>query len=555
LEIWLERLRTEQSSLAEDVVEGRRFFWLGSGISREQAPDLIALVRHALLFLRDRATGGAGDAAEHGEALERLLGDYLPHELDLYRIAGAGWEPGDLETTRNKYSQVLGTRINGKPSNYLLMEGADVPARYGDPALQPGPEHKLLAILIAEGALAEMASGNWDGLLEKAVHELSGEPSRLSVHVVASDTRHPSSSSWIAKFHGCAVRALEAPDIYGPAIVATTAQISVWSTAQEFAHMRLPLIQNAQRLRSFVLGLSVQDANLLDVFTVAAQGLPWAWDPSHPAYVFAEPQISNTQEDVLDNCYGAEFSAHRADILKKSAVGGYSNSILAALALYVVVEKLRAALSRRSGVSAALAAELSGGLGAIEVHLARTVGDRYFRVVDFLVDGLSRLVRQFNGAEHYVTAATYTALVVGSRSHVLHDPTVTMLGADSFSTFVALIGCGVSRPNWRIRIKPRDGYLFVEVRRPEARPLLVAIVGSASAEDEVLRLPTWESGAESVVLVHSGASRPTVSRSTASRMGTGRGGRSRREVWLDDVLSVVHTTEDALENLLATSGA
>lgn len=532
------------------MADARRAFWIGSGISREQAPDLVGLIRHTLHFLRDRAWSDESDAADHDDALRRILAIHLPDEVDKYAAFGAAWEPVNLESTRNVYSQVLGTWVDGKPEKYLLLEVAGVPARYGDPSLEPGVDHRLIAVLVAEGVLSEMASGNWDGLIEKAVARATGSASRLSVHVIAEDLRDAASTAWLAKFHGCAVKALEYPESYEPAIIATTGQISVWSIAPEFAHLRNPLVQNVQQFRSLFLGLSVQDADLLNIFTLAASEHPWGWSPDHPAYVFAEPSISPSQQVVLQNSY-SEFGSHRPEILERSAFGTYSSSLLAALVTFVIVEKVKSALHRSTTMSAGLLIEADAGVEYIERLVSIAVGADANSLLSVLDNALSRIVRQFFGQTHFVLTGTYSPIFDGPRTKVMSDPTLTMIGANWFALVLGIFGRASAVAGWRVRVREHDAYVFLEVRRPMESPVLVAVVSDAAAADAVLQLPIWESSPSPITILHTGSHRPNPSRSSGGRLGSARTEHARREVWLTDLLGDGQEMSRVIENMFA----
>lgn len=280
-------LHSGHEQLIDDVANGRRLIWLGSGISRDQVPDLVQLLARVLIFLRQRAGSGEADAAQHRAALLEILEDNLPAERERYEADPMGWQPGDLESLRDRYSRVLGVGVEGKPTDYLLIDGAGLPELYGDAALQPGPTHLILAMLISEGCATQFASGNWDGLIEKALSEISASESLIDVYVDVDDPRNAHGHAEIAKFHGCAVLALAQPDRYRGKIIATNAQISKLHGDPAFEHMKDHLRDLTTRKRSLILGLSVQDSDLLAIFQGAASRSPWPWDPSHPAYLFA----------------------------------------------------------------------------------------------------------------------------------------------------------------------------------------------------------------------------------------------------------------------------
>jgi hypothetical protein len=56
----------------------------------------------------------------------------------------------------------------------VLWNGVNITATFADQALEPDVEHICIAILILEGVASEIASANWDGLVEKAVERLTG---------------------------------------------------------------------------------------------------------------------------------------------------------------------------------------------------------------------------------------------------------------------------------------------------------------------------------------------------------------------------------------------
>src|SRR5258708_7802400 len=64
-----------------------------------------------------------------------------------------------------------------------------------------------IAILALEGCAADIATANWDGLIEIALEKLSGRGRVLRVCVLGEDLRIEPLRSNLYKFHGCAVRA------------------------------------------------------------------------------------------------------------------------------------------------------------------------------------------------------------------------------------------------------------------------------------------------------------------------------------------------------------
>lgn len=548
----LARLRGEHAHLADDVIAGKRFFWLGSGISR-QLPDLVQLMGKALLFLRDRAIHGP-EAADHRTALLGILDSHLPDERARYEADPQTWEPVDLKPLRNHYSEVLSAWVGDHPSDYLLIEGTDLPRTYGDPSIPPGAEHRLLAILIAEEVVTEVASGNWDGLIECAVTEMTGSANRLSVYVLPTDPRDAVCRSHLAKFHGCAVLALHDPHKYRKAIIATTAQVSTFSAHPGFGHMRILLAQNTQQFRSVILGLSVQDQDLLDIFTGAAASLPWPWDEQHPAYVFAEPSLSTSQRNVLHNSY-QEFDAHRTMIVQRSAFGEFALPLLAALVVDVISRKLDAALRRQIAVAPHVADELKLGLDRLERLAVASVGTDYARLVEILTEFWSAFVRNYAGPQHFAPAARYVSIARGSLTDAETAPEVTVAGYDRLAAFMGIVGIGDLRGRWCARLVTRDGIPFVRLRGRRTKESVLLVIARSPAEtDRFMATREWSAGFERMAIVH-GTGRSTARRrSPASGIAAGRRVRHREAVYLDSIMQDVITADEIAERLATATG-
>jgi hypothetical protein len=106
----------------------------------------------------------------------------------------ADWKllPTILDRLRNCYARLLDIRIDDEPADYLLWNAVDVPGTFADAGVEPDCEHLCIAILVIEGAIANIASANWDGLIESAVDELTdGATDILRVCVRPEDFREP----------------------------------------------------------------------------------------------------------------------------------------------------------------------------------------------------------------------------------------------------------------------------------------------------------------------------------------------------------------------------
>jgi hypothetical protein len=149
-------------------------------------------------------------------------------------------------------------------------------------------EHYCIAILMLEGLVTSAVTANWDGLLEKALDELTPAfGSLVRVAVKPDDFRIVGPRIDVIKFHGCAVRAREEEAEYRGSLIARATQISGWTEQPQNRSMRKHLeVLYTDRL-TFMVGLSAQDANLHTVFAAAIQDLARPWPASPPAVVLS----------------------------------------------------------------------------------------------------------------------------------------------------------------------------------------------------------------------------------------------------------------------------
>ncbi|MFC0421604.1 SIR2 family protein [Glutamicibacter ardleyensis] len=539
-------LKANHSQLIEDVADGKRLVWLGSGISRYQVPDLVKLISRVLRFLRDRAASGEPDASNHGEALLEILDAHLAEERQRYLADPIGWEPAALEVLRERYSQVLGVGVAGKPNDYLLIEGAGLPILYGDPDLEPGPTHKILAMLISEGVVTTLASGNWDGLVEKALADISATSSLLDVYVDVNDPRDAQGHAEIAKFHGCAVLALNDSVRYRDKIIATTAQISRLHGDPAYEHMRDHLRDLTTRTRSLVLGLSVQDSDLLTIFQASASRSPWPWDDTHPAYLFAEPAVLPSQRDVLEVAYGDDYGRERPSILQKSALGAYAGPVTAALLIEVLASKLAAALQQHQNLPMNMLQSLERGIRRLISRIVIAFGRDEAALADFLLDGYSDFLRTYLGSAT-VGATQYVPFARGTRSQIRTGFAVVAMGLDLLAVAVGMIGFGEEKNRWRVSLhsEEKGSRILVSRRRASTGTTLVVVHGASEAID-VMASDDWISGHDDMVLLQMKLGSLASTRSPTGRIGRGRKVRKRREVAWSEISDSVIDMEDLM---------
>jgi hypothetical protein len=207
----LQLLDGKFGSFAIGVCRGEYAFWLGSGISRDRVVGLHGVLRKLVEFLRTRLEGD-DPACPYRRALDAVIGQATlsPEEaarID-YHTDSSTWPDVNviLQRLADKYSRVLDVTVAGQAaSDFLLWEGVDFVHTFANQ--EPDAEHLCIAILVAEGAVADLVSANWDGLLEAAAIELGLSADVFRICVTGSDFRGPAVAARLMKFHGCALRA------------------------------------------------------------------------------------------------------------------------------------------------------------------------------------------------------------------------------------------------------------------------------------------------------------------------------------------------------------
>jgi hypothetical protein len=296
----LELLDNDFSAVAKAFDDQQFALWVGSGISFLRAPSLGKLIALALEHLRARIT--TNDASDRFSVALRAA-------LAMAGLSGASqaaiqfgvpfdtWPERDaiVDALWGKYSRFLDLRIAGEDDDYLIWTAVDVRKEYGQ-LKDPDCEHLAIAILVLEGAVSKIASANWDGLIEVAIEKISaaGRDSVLQVVVDPHDVRDPPGRALLVKFHGCAVLAGTDAAAYRKFLTATKTQITDWPNKDSLRALRAEVGQIATNRKAMMVGLSLQDTNLQDIFSKARQALPWTWPcaPKAPSHVFCEDRGS-----------------------------------------------------------------------------------------------------------------------------------------------------------------------------------------------------------------------------------------------------------------------
>jgi hypothetical protein len=451
-------LDTRFSELAEGIAHRQYGIWLGSGISRERVDDLKAVINRVLLHLHGNADFADPNCAYRGALSEALdLAQLSSAEQAMFNPADApaGWTtlPIILDRLTTKYARLLDIRLPGKRPDYLLWEVVDVPNTFAAPGLTPDCEHLALAILILEGAVSDIASANWDGLIERAVGELSnGDQNILRICVRPDDFRAPPLRSRLIKFHGCAVCAFSDPNTYRDLLIGRESQITSWPHDQSTAVMRQKLVSLVTTSPTLIIGLSAQDSNIKDVFVEGAATMGWAWPTHPPAYVFAENALGADQRTLLKCVYRAAYDNDPQPIEDSARLRAFAKPLLIAIVLDFLYRKLRAfahaavaphlSLADRSVLEDGLRGLRDGVAAAADVDrlaFLRGLIEQSARGIDILREGRRGL------------AIGYRPLSVQPAHQIAGDPATPLSGLPEAAATLGLLGAGLAEGLWQIQ--------------------------------------------------------------------------------------------------------
>jgi len=329
--------------VSEGIASGSYAFWLGSGISRERVSGLDGVLAKLVEFLRVHSSPDAD--CGYRKALEKIIGMATPGEEERAQINFA--QPSSTWTCLknllgrlwNQYSDVLSIEIPNEKLDYLLWVGLDFTNTFA--SQEADAEHLAIGMLALEGTVTELATANWDGLLEAAMKELGYPESFYRITVTGEDLRGPAAAAVLYKFHGCALRAIEHEDDYRDLLVARSAQITGWMSSGKFKIVRDQLEALIQRSRTLMIGLSAQDANIQNMFGQVGAQQGWKWTDQPTPIVFAAQELGENQKNVLNVAYGDDYERNRGEICEAARLQAYGKPLLLALLLNVLSTKMK----------------------------------------------------------------------------------------------------------------------------------------------------------------------------------------------------------------------
>ena len=541
------------ASVARGIAEDRYVLWLGSGISLGRVDGLRKVIARVLEFLRGRTNPG-DPACRFGRALQAAL-DLAPiTSEENARIDPAQpfatWPDGEHIVTRlcNNYARLLDINVQGEPDDYLLWEAVELRATFANPATPPDVEHLCLAILILEGACSDLASANWDGLIESAIAAMTGGQPALSVCARPEDLRNPAPRGRLIKFHGCAVLATQDEAAYRPFLVARHSQINGWAARPEIAAVRTRLVDLIATKPTLMIGLSAQDANIQALFALAAVQMPWRWPANQPSYVFSANELGGDQQGLLQNVYRLDMTSdNRQQIVEEARIQAYAKPLLLALVLHLLCSKVQVLVDLApSAMPLTDRQTLRDGVIALRDQLAANVTPDPLAFINAFIDQWGRSLDVIRNGSSTYAAGRYQALTVESIANIAADPGLPASGLRETAVAACLIGCGVTRGEWQIDAPAsnavHDGMFRLRAPSGEAKVFLAS--GPIPALQ--LRQDGHVVDAEEPIVIHGHKIVQAMARSPRAAPGrTGR--RGVREVSLASLLESSATLDELFQ--------
>jgi hypothetical protein len=543
-------LETQFASTTAAIENGEIALWVGSGISKK-ALSLGGLIERGIEFLRQKAIDPM-TAAAFAPGLERAL---ILARQDSAALRLQFDQPFDswpekkaiVKELWNQYSELLDIRIANEADDYILWEAIDIRAAFAHPA-PPAAEHLCIAILILEGSVRSIASGNWDGFIEAAVQRLtSGGPGVLQVVVDPDDLREPEAMAKLLKFHGCIVYATRDPGAFRKFLTGSRTQIIDWRNNADFQAMVHAMIALAANQKALVIGLSFQDANLQGLFSDAKHINPWLWPcaPHAPGQVFSGNELSAGQDNVLKVVYGGAYNQHVDDIRGGTFIRSYGEQVLIALVLKVIADKVirLMELTLDHLHLAHFAVTLGEALLALRNVIAdKAVPDRT-HFVNVGIATWSKIVSVFRSGTAPSSPDCYEYISATNLNTLQGDPNVQAVGLGKLGIALSLLQQGQAENMWVIGPPTgpdiTHGALTGRANRVGADDRPIFIVRSAAEAIILMRDGAFSSG--QAVVIHGDDGWHTLSGGTSPRQVSAAPGRT----------GTVSTTHVSLGMLLA----
>lgn len=538
---------------AEGFDVGEYALWLGSGISRERVVGLDGVLTKLIEALRQRMTNTV-DCLHYKALCDVLaLAELLPEErkeID-FDLPAKGWPRIELIVNRlwGKYSEVLGISIKDQKLDYLLWDVLDFKNTFS--SQEPDAEHLAIGMLVLEGVVSQLATANWDSLLEAAMLKLGQPQYGYKVAVTGSDLKGPAASATLYKFHGCARRAVEAEGVYRQLLVARQSAINQWAKNKDFEEIRNQLTALIAKSRTLMIGLSAQDSNIQLMF--GANG--WKWNEKPAPIVFSAQELSPGQKSILEGAYYPDYEDNRDQICASATFPAYSKALLLALLLKTITNKIEVLINHLTcaGLDDVGKVALVSGIRELRNKVAlHGDGDR-FKLACTIANLMGRFAEQFLGGQSKPGSRPYIPTYPKMTHQMALDPALKFSAQLHAAATLGLIGLEARDNKWNVSVddptEENCGALTISVQNASAR------VFFASSDDKISGL--IKSGAfhhedDDVVVICSTAITPNQQRSPSASLRSGR--MQPRYVGVEEVLDSAASLDEIRSRFVGEVG-
>lgn len=549
----IQLLEGKFSKFAEGFSQGMYALWLGSAISRERVVGLDGVLSKLLEGLRQKVSNPVD--CPHYKALMHILGlaELTPQQIaetDLSKPV-VEWTHQKLIVDRlwNKYSKVLGTEVEGQAKlDYLLWDVLDFRTTFS--SQNADAEHLAVGMLVLEGVVSELATSNWDALLEAAMGELGQTDSFYTVAVRGDDLKGPSAMAKLYKFHGCARRAIEDEPNYRPLIVAREGAINQWAQNPAFGQMRVQLGALLHRARTLMVGMSAQDPNIQAMF--GNKG--WKWNDVPTPIVFATDSVGDGQKIVLEGAYPADYEANRVAIWDQASFPAYAKPLFLALLLVVISQKLELLAGKvaSAGLDDAAKSQLAEGVRTLRDRAAASGDADRYGLARMVARSLGRFSEQFFGGKSEDGVRPYIPVHTKAPHLMTADHMLQHTGQAQAVAALGAIGLEVRDGKWNVKLDdptaPTSGALHI-VGVADAR---VFFASSDERINGLMNAGAFAPGDSDVVVVCSGS--VTERKQRSPRASLRDGNLEPRFVGMADLLQDCTSLGDFRQRFVAEVG-
>lgn len=556
----LVHLDTTWVGIRDSVLNDRHLLWIGSGISRDRFPALPELLERLFASLHAAQDPANPDCPYFKTAVEIVRDFSHVNGLDL-RQPPSAWLPALkvelFKQLQGRYAEVLGRNVNGPglirdiPFSILRLDET-----YSEATVTPDAEHRFLALLVAEGAVTQIVTTNWDPLIERA-HRALRVARGLWVIACTAELDGVLGAAIVFKVHGCAERTRAESAKYKPHMVATHSQITRWSIESLFQAFFEKLRTLLRARPSLFVGISGQDFNLQSQCVAASCTGPAVGFP--PQRVTFSGAVGVPQRHILEAIHGANYAPNENAINTAAALPLYGKPLFGALYVSLLFAKLEVILNAGESHFAndeqrALGREGLGWLRSLLCARCDAIGwkDRWQVLAAEVPAVVARLLEAYRDQRFPADAESYTQLHPLNPEAMSADPNLSSLNLHWLGLALATLSAGAVGA-WRLQTSTAadgsDGQLRVVT--PAGETCIFLSRQGVSAVHELERAGAIVTGSgRKVLLIYPVGSEPSPLRRNPGRvLPGGHSAIGPREVWFEDCARESTTTIDLVTSL------